>query len=150
VSTFARKFRILDDKIDRTDELRQSSENVRSPLLAYANKRIPLSADDNPQASDLGVLQQQKAELDALIAVAKTLAPAVVAAARRCTSAELFVMQFVFASPTQDLSTEVVNETNSRRSLSFGLARSIFDRMQSQRPGTSSFRQPKTMTEYCD
>jgi len=79
VSTLGRKLRILDDEIRRTDKLRQSSEDVRSPLLAYANKRFPISADNNLQASDLGVLQQQKAELDALIAVAKTLAPAMVA-----------------------------------------------------------------------
>jgi len=79
VSTLGRTLHILDDEIRRTDKLRQSSEDVRSPLLAYANKRFPISADNNLQASDLGVLQQQKAELDALIAVAKTLAPAMVA-----------------------------------------------------------------------
>jgi hypothetical protein len=79
VSTLGRKLRILDDEIRRTDKLRQSSDDVRSPLLAYANKRLPIGADKNLQASDLGVLQQQKAELDALIAVAKTLAPAMVA-----------------------------------------------------------------------
>jgi len=79
VSTLGRKLRILDDEIRRTDKLRQSCEGVRSPLLAYANKRLPIGADDNLQANDLGVLQRQKAELDALIAVAKTLAPAMVA-----------------------------------------------------------------------
>jgi hypothetical protein len=79
VSTVGRKLRILDDEIRRTDKLRQSSDDVRSPLLAYANKRLPIGADNNLQASDLGVLQQQKAELDALIPVAKSLAPAMVA-----------------------------------------------------------------------
>jgi hypothetical protein len=79
VSTLGRKLRILNDEIRRTDKLRQSSDDVRSPLLAYANKRLPIGADNKLQASDLGVLQQQKAELDALIAVAKTLAPAMVA-----------------------------------------------------------------------
>jgi len=79
LSALGRKLRILDDEIGRTDKLRQSSDDVRSPLLAYANKRLPIDPDNNLQASDLGVLQQQKAELDALIAVAKTLAPAMVA-----------------------------------------------------------------------
>ena len=79
MSTLGRKLRILDDEIRRTYKLRQSSDDVRSPLLAYAHKRLPIGADNNLQASDLGVLQQQKAELDALIAVAKTLAPAMVA-----------------------------------------------------------------------
>ena len=79
VATLGRKLRILDDEIRRTDKLRQSSDAVRNPLLAYANERFPIGADNSLQASDLGVLQQQKAELDALIAVAKTLAPAMVA-----------------------------------------------------------------------
>src|SRR5208283_216810 len=79
IEELGRKLRILDDEIGRTDKLRQSSDDVRSPLLAYANKRLPIDPDNNLQASDLGVLQQQKAELDALIAVAKTLAPAMVA-----------------------------------------------------------------------
>lgn len=79
VARLERKLRTLDDEIRRTDKLRQSSSDVRSPLLAYANKRFPISADNNLPATELGLLQQQKAELDALIAVAKTLAPAIVA-----------------------------------------------------------------------
>jgi hypothetical protein len=79
VSALGRKLHILDDEIARTDRLRQSSNNVRSPLLAYVNKRFPTGAEDYLQASDLHVLQQQKAEIDALTAVAKALAPAMVA-----------------------------------------------------------------------
>lgn len=79
VSALGRKLRLLDDEIARTDNLRQSSDDLRKPLLAYVNKRFPMGADNYLQASDLRVLQQQKAELDALIAVAKTLAPALVA-----------------------------------------------------------------------
>ena len=79
VSALGRKLRILDDEIGRTDKLRQSSDDVRNPLLAYVNKRFPTSSNNYLQASDLRVLQQQKAELDALIAVAKALAPAMVA-----------------------------------------------------------------------
>jgi hypothetical protein len=79
VARLERKLRTLDDEIRRTDKLHRSSSDVRSPLLAYANKRFPISADNNLPSSDLGLLQHQKAELDALIAVAKTLAPAIVA-----------------------------------------------------------------------
>jgi Mechanosensitive ion channel len=79
VSALGRKLRILDDEIGRTDKLRQSSDDVRKPLLAYVNKRFPMSSNNYLQASDLRALQQQKAELDALIAVAKPLAPAMVA-----------------------------------------------------------------------
>lgn len=76
VSALGRKLRLLDDEIGRTDTLRRSSNDLRKPLLAYVNKRFPVGDNDYLQASDLRVLQQQKAELDALIAVAKTLAPA--------------------------------------------------------------------------
>jgi hypothetical protein len=79
VSALGRKLRILDDEIARTDRLRQSSNNLRSPLLAYVNKRFPIGGENYLQASDLRVLQQQKAEIDALTSVAKALAPAVVA-----------------------------------------------------------------------
>jgi hypothetical protein len=79
VSRIARKLGILDDEIRRTEKLRQSCDTVRTPLLAYANKILLLSADTNLQASDLNVLQQEKAELDGFIAVAKGLAPAIVA-----------------------------------------------------------------------
>lgn len=79
VSALGRKLRILDDEIVRTDRLRQSCNNVRSPLLAYVNKHFPTGGENYLQASDLHVLQQQKAEVDALTAVAKALAPAMVA-----------------------------------------------------------------------
>jgi hypothetical protein len=79
VSVLGRKLRFLDDEIGRTDKLRQSSDDLRKPLLAYVNQRFPMGANNYLQASDLRVLQQQKAELDALIAVAKTLAPVIVA-----------------------------------------------------------------------
>jgi hypothetical protein len=79
VSALGRKLRILDDEIARTDNLRQLSNDLRSPLLAYVNQHFPTGADNYLQASDLRLLQQQKAELDTLTAVAKALAPAMVA-----------------------------------------------------------------------
>jgi hypothetical protein len=79
VSARGRKLRILDDEIARTGRLKQLSNDLRGPLLAYVNKRFPTGADNYLQASDPRVLQQQKGELDKLTAVAKALAPAVVA-----------------------------------------------------------------------
>ena len=79
VSALGRKLRILDDEIGRTDKLWQSTDALRNPLVAYVNQRFPVGAENYLQTSDLRVLQQQKAELDVLIAVAKALAPAMVA-----------------------------------------------------------------------
>jgi hypothetical protein len=78
VSALGAKIRILDDRIGRTDKLRQSSNNLHHPLLAYLHKRVPIGAQDL-QATDLHILQQQKAQLDALRLMVEALAPAVVA-----------------------------------------------------------------------
>ena len=83
VSTLGRKLRILDEEIGQTDKLRQSTEDLRSPLLAYVTKRLPAGADNYLQATDLRVLQQQKAQVDALKIMAKALAPAIVALDKR-------------------------------------------------------------------
>jgi small-conductance mechanosensitive channel len=79
VSALARKLRLLDDEIRQTDILRQSSQGLRNPLLAYINQRFSSSANNDLQASDLQVLQQEKAQLDSLRIVVKALAPAIVA-----------------------------------------------------------------------
>jgi hypothetical protein len=79
VSALGRKLRILDDEIGRADKLRQSTGDLRSPLLACATKRFPAGADNYLQASDVRVLQQQKAQVDALKIMVKALAPAIVA-----------------------------------------------------------------------
>ncbi len=79
VSALGNKITILDDEIGRAEKLRQSSENLRRPLLAYASKHFPIADDNYLQATDLHALEQQKAELDALRLLAKALAPAMVA-----------------------------------------------------------------------
>lgn len=80
VSTLGRKISILDDEMHLTDHLRQSSENLRLPLIASIKKRhLPLGAQNDLQASDLSVLQQEKAQLDELGALVKALSPAIVA-----------------------------------------------------------------------
>ena len=79
VSALGRKLNILDDEIRRTENLRQSSEELRSPLLAAINKRLPAVAENALQGSDLAELQRRKTRLDELGALVKTLSPAIVA-----------------------------------------------------------------------
>src|SRR5271166_1109579 len=79
VSALGRKLGILDDEIRRTDTLRQSSEQLRDPLLAVINKRLPALAENALQGSDPAELQRQKTRLDELAALLKTLSPAIVA-----------------------------------------------------------------------
>jgi len=79
VSALGRKIRFLDDEIRQTDNLRQSSQSLRSPMLAYIYERFSTTANNDLQASDLQALQQQKAQLDALRVMVKALAPAIVA-----------------------------------------------------------------------
>jgi ABC-type Fe3+-siderophore transport system permease subunit len=79
VSALGRKLGILDDEIGRTDTLRQSSEQLRNPLLVALNKHLPALAENALQGSDPAELQRQKTRLDELAALVKTLSPAIVA-----------------------------------------------------------------------
>ena len=79
VSALGRKISILDDETRRTDALSQSSDELRNPLLAALNKRLPALAENALQGSDPAELQRQKARLDELAAMVKTLSPAIVA-----------------------------------------------------------------------
>ncbi|MBV8052460.1 MAG: mechanosensitive ion channel family protein [Acidobacteriaceae bacterium] len=78
-SALGKKVGILDDEIRRTEKLRQTSDDLRKPLLAAINKRVPDVARNYLQVSDLDELQQQKARLDELAALVKALSPAIVA-----------------------------------------------------------------------
>ncbi len=79
VSALGRKLSILDDEIRHTENLRQFSDELRSPLVASINKRLPAVAENALQANDLAELQQQKTRLDELAALLETLSPAIVA-----------------------------------------------------------------------
>jgi Mechanosensitive ion channel len=80
VSALGRKLSILDDEMRLTDSLRQSSDNLRFPLIASINKQhLPTGAVIDLQKSDVNVLQQEKARLDELAALVKGLSPAIVA-----------------------------------------------------------------------
>ena len=79
VSALGKKLNILDDEIRRTENLKQSSDAIRTPLLASINRRLPALAENTLQASDLPELQQQKTRLDEFAALIKALSPAIVA-----------------------------------------------------------------------
>ena len=79
VSALGKKLSILDDEIRHTENLRQFSDELRTPLVASINKRLPAVAENALQASDLAELQQQKTRLDELAALLKALSPAIVA-----------------------------------------------------------------------
>lgn len=80
VSALGRQLRILDDEISLTAKLKQSCDNLRSPLVASISKqRSAIFAVNDLLASDLSALQQQKARLDDLAALLKALSPAIVA-----------------------------------------------------------------------
>jgi ABC-type Fe3+-siderophore transport system permease subunit len=79
VSALGRKLSILDEEIRRTDTLRQSSDELRNPLLTAINKRLPALAENALEGSDPAELQGQKNRLDELAALVKTRSPAIVA-----------------------------------------------------------------------
>jgi small-conductance mechanosensitive channel len=54
-----------------------SSQDLRTPLATFINQVVQSGEASNLQASDLGVLQQQKARLDALTLQIKNLSPAI-------------------------------------------------------------------------
>src|SRR6185437_341287 len=65
-----RKLRALEDNLDQTDALSQSSKNLRAPLLASI-KDLTQKGDDvagQPDSQDPKVLAQQRKDLDALTA----------------------------------------------------------------------------------
>ncbi len=79
VSALGRTLGILDDEIHRTDTLRQASDELRNPLLAAINERLPALGENALQARDPAELQRQKTRLDELAALVKTRSPAIVA-----------------------------------------------------------------------
>ena len=78
-SSLGWKLRILDEEIGQTYTLRQSSDALRTPLLASISRRIVSETEGDLQASDLVPLQEQKARLDDLAESMKALSPAIVA-----------------------------------------------------------------------
>jgi hypothetical protein len=72
------KLRSIDENMRLTDDLAQSVQNLRKPIAASSN-RVRRGALTTLQTSDLSLLQQHKAQLDALAVELKSLSPAIVA-----------------------------------------------------------------------
>ncbi|PWT97647.1 MAG: hypothetical protein C5B51_30965 [Terriglobia bacterium] len=79
-SAIARKQRIVDGLIERTDALAKSLQNVRMPLIEPFRKELSTFSLD-PKSLDQ--LQRQQSRLTDLVAEAKTVSPAVAALTRQ-------------------------------------------------------------------
>jgi hypothetical protein len=81
VSTLERKLRTLREVMRLTDKLAESSQGLHAPLAGFINQVVQSGSLETKdlQTSNLGVLQQQKARLDALTAEIKGLSPSIVA-----------------------------------------------------------------------
>jgi hypothetical protein len=85
VSGVARKLRTLDEAIGRTDELVESSQRLRRPLVEPLNEafRSPDLLAGTFVSNDVGALQQQEARLNALTAETTMISPAIAALAKQ-------------------------------------------------------------------
>lgn len=80
VSMLQGKLRTLDEGLQLTDKLAHSSESLRMPLRNFVNQAIQSDdLGDGSQSSNLELLRQQTARLDALTSRITSLAPAVTA-----------------------------------------------------------------------
>jgi len=72
------KLRIIDEKERFTENLALSTQNLRTPIAASIS-HVESGAFTTLRTGDLSLLQQQKAQLDALTVELKSLSPAIVA-----------------------------------------------------------------------
>jgi hypothetical protein len=72
------KLHNIDDNVRLTDDLAQSVQNLRKPIAASFHQ-MRSGALTTLQTSDLSLLQQHKAQLDALTVEIKSMSPAIVA-----------------------------------------------------------------------
>jgi hypothetical protein len=79
VAAMKHKLHVVDEKISLTDNLTLSANNLRIPLAVFITHLIQGVAISNSQTSDLLLLQEQKAHLDALTVDLKELSPVIVA-----------------------------------------------------------------------
>jgi hypothetical protein len=87
VSTMARKERVIDAVIERTDALTRSLQSLRTPFEAPFRRQFSTFAVD---ASSLASLQQQQSRLADLVAQAKTASPAIAALIKQQTLLNLY------------------------------------------------------------
>jgi hypothetical protein len=79
VSALKHKLRVVDDKILLTDNFLFSAKNIRTPMSGFITGILRRAATSNLQTSDLSLLHEQKAQLDALTFELKAFSPAIVA-----------------------------------------------------------------------
>jgi hypothetical protein len=87
VATMARKERVLDGVIERTDALTRSLQTLRTPFVEPFRKQFSTFAFD---ASSLAILQRQQSRLADLVAQAKMTAPAIAALIKQQTLLNLY------------------------------------------------------------
>ena len=80
VSSLARKERIVDGVIKRTDALTESLQNVRTPFTEPLRRQFSTLSLDSER---LDVLQRQQSRLTDLVAETKTVSPAIAALIRQ-------------------------------------------------------------------
>jgi mechanosensitive ion channel-like protein len=87
VATIARKERVLDGVIERTDALTRSLQTLRTPFVEPFRRQFSTFALD---ASSLAILQRQQSRLADLVAQAKTASPAIAALIKQETLLNLY------------------------------------------------------------
>lgn len=87
VSTMARKERVADTVIERTEALARSLQTLRAPFVEPFRRQFSTFAVD---ASSLVSLQQQQSRLADLVAQAKTVSPAIAALIKQQTLLNLY------------------------------------------------------------
>ena len=87
VSTMARKERVIDAVIERTDALTRSLQSLRTPFEAPFRRQFSTFAVD---ARSLASLQRQQSRLADLVAQAKTASPAIAALIKQQTLLNLY------------------------------------------------------------
>src|SRR4029077_15829855 len=87
VATMARKERVLDGVIERTNALTRSLQTLRTPFVEPFRRQFSTFALD---ASSLAILQRQQSRLADLLAQAKTASPAIAALIKQETLLNLY------------------------------------------------------------
>jgi hypothetical protein len=87
VSAIARKQRLIDGAIARTDELIKSLQTIRAPIRESFRKELPTFSLDT---TTVDVLEQQESNLTDLIGAAKTVSPAIGALIKQQTMLNLY------------------------------------------------------------
>jgi hypothetical protein len=78
VSAFHRKLRVVDDKVQLTDNFLLSVKDIRTPMSGFITRVLQGAVTTDAENSNLALLQEQKSQLDALTFELKGFSPAIV------------------------------------------------------------------------